>query len=55
VLYKVTAPYSPSHDRGLAFNDPVLGIDWRIPRSDIILSEKDTKYPLLSALPRYFD
>ena len=28
VLYKVTNVYSPAHDRGLAFDDPALGIDW---------------------------
>ena len=30
VLYKVTNVYSPAHDRGLAFDDPALGIDWGV-------------------------
>ena len=28
VLYKVTAPYAPDCDRGIAWNDPAIGIDW---------------------------
>ena len=27
-LYKTTAYYAPSHDRGIAWNDPAIGIDW---------------------------
>jgi dTDP-4-dehydrorhamnose 3,5-epimerase len=46
VLYKVDAYYSPEHDRGIAWNDPALGIDW--PASNPILSEKDRKHPLLT-------
>lgn len=54
VFYKVTAPYSPENDKGLAFNDPVLGIDWGIPEAELTLSEKDTKHPLLADMPTYF-
>lgn len=46
VQYKVDALYSPEHDRGIAWNDPALGIDW--PTTNPILSEKDTKHPLLA-------
>ncbi|MFD0716745.1 dTDP-4-dehydrorhamnose 3,5-epimerase [Paenibacillus sp. GCM10027626] len=46
VQYKVDALYSPDHDRGIAWNDPALGIDW--PTSTPVLSEKDTKHPLLA-------
>jgi len=46
VLYKVDELYSPEHDRGIAWNDPVLGIDW--PTSTPILSDKDGKHPTLA-------
>jgi dTDP-4-dehydrorhamnose 3,5-epimerase len=54
VLYKVTALYGPQNDHGLAFNDPALGIDWRLPPEALTLSDKDRKHPHLSDLPRYF-
>ncbi|MCO5089971.1 dTDP-4-dehydrorhamnose 3,5-epimerase [Bosea sp. (in: a-proteobacteria)] len=55
VLYKVTAPYAPQSDHGLAFDDPALGIDWRLPLAALTLSEKDRKHPRLDAMPRFFD
>lgn len=45
--YKCDNYYAPSHDSGLAFDDPALGIDWQIPREDMLLSEKDLKQPTL--------
>ena len=44
--YKVDNYYSPECDRGLAFNDAFLNIDWKIPASKMKLSEKDTKQPI---------
>ena len=55
VLYKVTAPYAPENDHGLAFDDPALGIDWRLPLSELTLSDKDRKHPRLAEMLRYFD
>lgn len=55
VLYKVTAPYAPQNDHGLAFDDPALGIDWRLPLSGLTLSDKDRKHPRLAEMLRYFD
>ena len=46
--YKCDNFYMPSSERGIAFDDPALGIDWRIDRKTCILSEKDMKNPLLS-------
>lgn len=47
--YKVDNPYTPSHERGLRFDDPAIGVDWGIADMDAVnLSEKDKKAPLLS-------
>ena len=44
--YKVDNYYSPECDRGIAFNDESLGIDWQLKTSDLQLSAKDTQQPL---------
>ena len=48
VVYKVTERYAPEHERSIRFDDPAIGIDWRIPVSGITLSDKDRKAPLLA-------
>lgn len=48
--YKVDNYYSPECDRGLAFNDPALRIDWGLPLDQLKLSEKDLTQPLLEML-----
>lgn len=50
--YKCDNFYSPGNEAGIAWNDPDLGIDWKIPAEDAILSEKDRKNPLLKDLYR---
>ena len=55
VLYKVNRYYSPEHDRGLLWNDPALGIDWRLAGREPVLSDKDRQHPTLAELPAYFD
>ncbi|WP_038364525.1 dTDP-4-dehydrorhamnose 3,5-epimerase [Bosea sp. UNC402CLCol] len=55
VLYKVTAPYAPENDHGLAFDDPALGIDWRLPADKLTLSDKDRKHPRLAEMLRFFE
>jgi len=44
--YKCDEFYHPEADAGLQLSDPALGIDWRIPFDEAILSDKDTKHPL---------
>ncbi|MDI4232968.1 dTDP-4-dehydrorhamnose 3,5-epimerase [Bradyrhizobium sp. Arg237L] len=48
VIYKVTDYYTPECDSGLAWDDPALGIDWRLAHADITLSDKDRKHPGLA-------
>jgi dTDP-4-dehydrorhamnose 3,5-epimerase len=55
LLYKVTEYYAPDHDRGLAWDDPALGIDWGIDAKQAILSDKDRSNPRLADLPKFFD
>lgn len=54
VAYKVTADYAPAADRGIAFDDPALAIDWPIPTQRAILSDKDRKHPRLADMPPAF-
>jgi dTDP-4-dehydrorhamnose 3,5-epimerase len=44
--YKVDNYYNPECDRGIAFDDQSLNIDWKLPTDKIQLSPKDTKQPL---------
>jgi dTDP-4-dehydrorhamnose 3,5-epimerase len=54
VIYKVTAPYEKAAERGVLWNDPVLGIPWPIPAAEAILSEKDKVLPRLAECPVWF-
>lgn len=54
VLYKVTARYDAGTDKGLAFDDPALAIDWRFPAGALTLSDKDRRHPRLADLPAFF-
>ncbi|GGB50244.1 dTDP-4-dehydrorhamnose 3,5-epimerase [Oceanisphaera marina] len=47
-VYKCTDYYDPSDEGGVAWNCPVLAIDW--PLQDVQLSEKDKHYPNLKGL-----
>ena len=46
--YKVDNYYSPDNDRGIAFNDPALQIDWQLEVGQLNLSAKDKLQPLLN-------
>ena len=55
VAYKVTAPYDPGSDGGIAWNDPDLRINWPLPASGAVLSQKDMVLPLISQSDSPFD
>jgi dTDP-4-dehydrorhamnose 3,5-epimerase len=48
VLYKVSATYSPAHERTVRFDDPAIGIEWPVDPGTLILSDKDRSAPLLA-------
>lgn len=53
--YKCDNYYAPQADGGIAITDESLGIDWCLDISDVILSEKDTRHPLLADFDSPFD
>ena len=53
--YKCDNYYAPQSEGAIAWNDPALGIDWRVPTENRILSEKDMHHPLLAELDSPFD
>ena len=50
VLYKQSAYYSAEVERGIAFDDPEIGIDWGLPREELVYSERDATAPRLSEI-----
>ncbi len=48
--YKCDNFYSPADEGAIAWNDPALGIDWKIPAKEVLLSEKDSRHPRLSEI-----
>jgi len=54
VVYKVSSYYSASHDQGVLWNDPALGIAWPVTAAKAILSERDRKHPSLATLASPF-
>ncbi len=53
--YKVDNYYSPQCDRGIAFDDESLNIDWILKKEELKLSEKDTKQPKLNETKDLFE
>ncbi|HEX3009777.1 MAG TPA: dTDP-4-dehydrorhamnose 3,5-epimerase [Bacteroidales bacterium] len=54
VFYKCDDFYSPQDERGVAYNDPFLSIDWKVPSSKVILSPKDLKHPVFASADNNF-
>jgi len=53
--YKVDNYYSPNDDRGIAYHDKEIGIDWLLTSDQIQLSDKDKSHPMLSEAKELFD
>jgi dTDP-4-dehydrorhamnose 3,5-epimerase len=50
VMYKQTAYYDPAVERGIAWNDPQVGIRWPLPVAELIVSDRDARAPRLSEI-----
>jgi dTDP-4-dehydrorhamnose 3,5-epimerase len=50
VFYKCDMFYNPKHEQGIIYNDADLAIDWRLPQTDILISDKDKILPRLRDL-----
>jgi dTDP-4-dehydrorhamnose 3,5-epimerase len=48
VLYKQTGYYDGALDRGIAYDDPDVGIQWPLPADELIVSERDASSPRLA-------
>lgn len=46
-FYKCDNFYHKGSEGGIIYNDPALGIDWNLPESELIISDKDTVLPTL--------
>lgn len=53
--YKCDNFYAPASEGAIAWDDPDLGIDWRVPAEKVILSEKDKKHPRLKEIDSPFN
>jgi dTDP-4-dehydrorhamnose 3,5-epimerase len=54
INYRVTSYYSPEHDKGVAWDDPEIGVSWPEIADSDTLSAKDKRQPRLAELPAYF-
>ncbi len=52
--YRVTSYYSAENDKGVAWDDPDIAIDWPAIMNPDTLSAKDRSQPALAGLPTYF-
>lgn len=55
VMYKCDTYYNKESEGGIRFDDPTLKIDWQIPESKMIISDKDLRLPFLEACKNNFE
>jgi len=53
--YKVDNYYAPEYDRGIAFDDEQLKIDWQLSAENLQLSDKDRAHPSLANAKDLFE
>lgn len=53
--YKCDSYYAPQSEAAIAWDDPDLGIDWKVPADRILLSDKDSRNPRLKDARHLFD
>lgn len=53
--YKCDNYYAPQSEGAIAWDDPALGIDWRVPAAEVLLSDKDRAHPSLAEAGELFD
>ncbi len=49
-MYKQTAYYDPQVERGIAWDDPDIAIDWSLPVDELTVSDRDAAAPRLSEI-----
>jgi dTDP-4-dehydrorhamnose 3,5-epimerase len=54
VLYKISDYYSREHERGVAWDDPAIGVEWGVAANDITIADRDRAFPRLADLPDFF-
>ena len=54
VLYKVDRPYAPEAEGGIAWDDPDLAISWPVPAAQLVVAERDRRWPRLADLGAVF-
>ncbi|MFN3878629.1 MAG: dTDP-4-dehydrorhamnose 3,5-epimerase [Brevundimonas sp.] len=55
IAYKVSGLYAPDCDGGIIWNDPMIGIEWPLPGSGAVLSDKDKLLPTLAEFDSPFE
>jgi dTDP-4-dehydrorhamnose 3,5-epimerase len=54
VFYKVSDYYSRDHERGLAWDDPAIGVDWPVSAQEVIMADRDRAFPRLADMASVF-
>jgi len=55
IHYKCDNFYNPQSEGGVLYNDPALGIDWKVDATKVFISEKDKLLPTFEQIETNFD